>query len=867
MRLGDAENAARHQSARATPLPGGPMTTHQLISQGLSAAVAAERLAAEGHNELQRAQRRTLLKIAREVLSEPMFQLMLAAGVVYLLLGDLREALLLLGCALGSILITIFQESRTEHALEALRDLSSPRALVIRDGVAVRIPGRDVVRGDIVVISEGDRVPADLRLHSVQDLQADESLLTGESLPVAKRADTAPPSADTRALQPGGDGLPYLFSGSLIVRGSGIGEVYATGSNSELGKIGKLLGEVRSEPTALHVQTQRLVRRVAILGLGLSALITVLYGLIRHTWLDGLLAGIALAMSLLPEEFPLVLTVFMALGAWRMARRNVLTRRSAAIEALGAATVLCSDKTGTLTQNQMRVVELRCNGATFAGADLSSAATETLRRQAQLACKALPVDPMDKALHVLAGAAPNSLTLLREYGLSAERPVMTVVWQDTDGSINIAAKGAPEAIADLCHVDDTQRAEIRREIDAMAARGLRVLAAASCSWRGALPETPQRFPLHWLGLLGFSDPLRPGAADAIRECRNAGIRVVMITGDYPTTARAIAEQAGIDSTEMLTGAELERLSDAELRVHVSRASIYARVVPQQKLRIVTALKANGEIVAMTGDGVNDAPSLKAAHIGVAMGGRGTDVAREAAGIVLLDDDFGSLVAAVRQGRRIYDNLRKAMSYILAVHVPIAGLTLLPLLFGWPIILSPVHIVFLELVIDPVCSIVFEAEAEEADLMQRPPRNAQAPLFSTRLVLWSIAQGAAVLTLVGVLFYSTLRAGMPVADGRALAFAALVSTNFGLIFVNRSFSDSIITALRQPNAALWRILLLTATILGFVLYLPAAREIFHFGVLHGDDLAIALASGLALLAALEWIKHGIRRYESKTAAGA
>jgi Ca2+-transporting ATPase len=819
--------------------------------RGLSSAEAAGRLVTEGYNELPRSRERSLLRILLGVLKEPMFQLLLGAGAVYLLLGSLGDALLLLAFAMGSILITVYQDSRTEHALEALRDLSSPRALVIRDGEPRRIPGRNVVRGDLLLLSEGDRVPADLRLLSAQDLMADESLLTGESMPVAKRAGAADGTP-----KPGGDQLPWLFSGTLIVRGSGLGEVYATGLRSELGKIGKLLAEVRSEPTALHVQTRRLVRIVASVGLSCSALVALLYGLTRDAWLDGLLVGIALAMSMLPEEFPLVLTVFMALGAWRLARRRVLTRTPAAIEALGAATVLCTDKTGTLTENRMAVAELRCNGESEAADAPMPPAARELLAGAQLACKPMPVDPMDKAVLALAGAADPQLQLLREYGLSAELPAMAMAWQQADGTLRIAAKGAPEAVAGLCRLDATQGALILAEADDMATRGLRVLGVAVADWQGELPQSQRAFAFRWLGLVAFSDPIRATAAAAIRECRAAGIRVAMITGDYPATARAIAHQAGIAGDTLLEGAELERLSDAELRERVRRVAIYARVVPQQKLRIVEALKANGEVVAMTGDGVNDAPSLRAAHIGVAMGGRGTDVAREAAGLVLLDDDFGSLVAAVRQGRRIYDNLRKAMCYILAVHVPIAGLSLLPLLFGWPMILSPIHIVFLELVIDPVCSIVFEAETEESDLMSRPPRDPREPLFSRRLVAWSLLQGVAVLALLTLLFLTALQAGMPIDDVRALSFAALVSTNLGLIFVNRSFGVSIITALRQPNPMLWRVLAVTAALLITVLYLPAARELFHFGRLHVHDLAIALLSGLVLLAMLEWTKRGV-----------
>jgi len=818
---------------------------------GLSSDEAAERLRRDGPNELPRDDGNALLGIVRDVLKEPMFQLLLGAGAVYLVLGDLGEALLLLGFACASIVITILQETRTERALAALRDLSSPRALVIRDGRPQRIAGRDVVVGDIVLLHEGDRVPADIRLHAAQELHVDESLLTGESVPVSKA--TGP--ADTATTHPGGDDLPDVFSGTLIVRGSGAGSVRATGPRSELGRIGALLAQVDPTPTSLHRETRRMVRIMASSGLAVSALIALLYGLTRGSWLEGALAGIALAMSLLPEEFPLVLTVFLALGAWRIARHRVLTRRPAAIEALGAATVLCTDKTGTLTQNRMQVVALQTGDAQWNPAEFSEPAAQALLACARRASQTLPVDPMDRALDALQPLAPE-LTAVREYGITPALPAVTRVWAGADGAQQVAAKGAPEAIARLCDCDAAALARIRAEVDAMALRGLRVLAAADADWQGPLPDAATGFTLRWRGLIGFSDPLRPGVADAIKDCRNAGIRVVMITGDYPATARTIAAEAGIDATRALTGAELDQLDDAALRAAAAEVSVYARVVPAQKLRIVEALKANGEVVAMTGDGVNDAPALKAAHIGVAMGGRGTDVAREAAGLVLLDDDFAALVAAVRQGRRIYDNLRKAMSYIVAVHVPIAGLSLLPLLFGWPMIMTPVHIVFLELVIDPACSIVFEAERAEDALMRQPPRDPREPLFSRRMIAWALVQGTAVLALVTLLFHTALRGAAAVDDARALAFVALVSTNFGLIFLNRSFSDSVITALRRPNSALWWMLALTIAVLGLVLVVPPVRTLFRFGILHGDDLAIALLAGLGLLVVLEWIKHGL-----------
>jgi len=828
---------------------------------GLTQQAAAARLASEGRNELPRLQRRSVPRILREVLGEPMFQLLLAACLVYLLLGDRAEALLLLGFACGSIVITILQEIRTENALEALRELASPRALVIREGQPQRVAGSDVVRDDIVMLAEGDRVPADLRLLSDRELRVDESLLTGESVAVSKRPQPVEGPAPAE-IRPGGDGQSTLYAGTLIVGGEGLGRVYATGLRSELGKIGRLLSEVQEEPSPLHRQTRRIVRVSAAAGLSVSLVVALVYGLVHQAWLQGALAGLALAMALLPEEFPLVLTVFLALGAHRMAQQRVLTRRASAIETLGAATVLCTDKTGTLTMNRMEVAELRSQTHSWrrgTGAP-SAGELELLTAAAIAASKPVPIDPMDRALRSLGAELGTDRgrtagRLAHEYGLTPELPVMTLAWRSPgDETLMIAAKGAPEAIARLCRLSPQQTDALRSEVDRMATQGMRVLGVAHALHRGALPASQQDFGFHYLGLVGFSDPLRPSVVTAIQDCRKAGVRVIMITGDYPATARAIAHQAGLDAqAELLTGADLERLDEAALRERVRQVSVFARVVPQQKLRIVEALKANGEIVAMTGDGVNDAPSLRAAHIGVAMGGRGTDVAREAAALVLLDDDFGSLAAALRQGRRIFDNLRKAMCYILAVHVPVAGLALLPLLFGWPMVLAPAHIVFLEMVIDPVCAIVFEAESEEDDIMRRPPRDPRQPLLSRALVLWSLAQGAAVLLLLASMYALLMHWHTDVEVARALLFVALVATNFGLILLNRSFSSSLLTALRRPNPALWRVLGLTATALAVVLYLPAARELFQFATPPLRSLLPALVCGLAALVLLERTK--------------
>jgi Ca2+-transporting ATPase len=835
------------------------------VLAGLSSAEARARLEREGFNELPATGGRSGVRIAGEVIREPMFALLIAAATIYAVLGDRGEALMLLAFATISVSIAIIQQGRSEKALEALRDLTSPRALVIRDGQRVRIPGREVARGDLVVITEGDRVPADGILISGDHVEIDESILTGESQAMRKRATAAIPASLSA---PGGENASQVFSGTLVIRGTGLASILATGRTSAIGAIGQSLSGLAPEQPRLQRETRRLVIVFGAGGLALSVLAFVLYGLLRGSWLEALLGAIALGMSMLPEEFPLVLTVFMVMGAWRLSRSRVLTRRAAAIESLGAATVLCTDKTGTLTRNLMSVAHLQTADATWESDAApqrigSSASLTSLLSAATLASDTHRLDPMDRSLANLHDVAnPEALTgtLLREYPLRPELLAVTRVWDFGDGGgSRIAAKGAPEAVAQLCAMPAAELTALRVQVDELARRGMRVLAVAGAKAPGGeLPAAATGFAFRFLGLVGFADPLRESVPEAIRECRSAGIRVLMITGDYPATARAIARQAGIDHGEVCSGEELRNLDDTALANRVREVSVFARISPDQKLRIVNALKANGEIVAMTGDGVNDAPALKAAHIGIAMGGRGTDVAREAASIVLLDDDFGSIVRAVRLGRRIYDNLRKAMGYILAIHVPIAGIALLPVLFGWPLVLTPMLIALLELIIDPACSVVLEAEREESDVMKRPPRRPDGALLTRSIIVWSILQGIAALALVAAVFFFAMLLPATEEKVRTLTFVTLVGANIALIFVNRTFSSSLRTALGRPNRVLAWGLVISAGVLATILTWPALRGFFGLGALRGDELALCLGAAAALLVLLEVAKTAWRR---------
>jgi len=835
---------------------------------GLSGEHAKKLLTEEGYNELPSSKPRNVFAIAFSVCREPMFILLVACGVIYLILGDKQEALMLLFFVFVVMGITFFQERKTERALEALRNLSSPRACVIRNGVQLRIPGREVVRGDILMLVEGDRVPADAVLLQSVSMTIDEALLTGESVAVRKQAiDEKQLGIDDPVDVPGGDDLPYVFSGTLVVQGKGIAKVLSTGANTAIGRIGDALSSITPETTHIKLEIDKVVKYASIAGCVLAGFVAFWYGFMRSDWLRGFLSGITLSMAILPEELPVILTIFLGLGAWRMAQKKVLTRHVPAIEMLGAATVLCVDKTGTLTQNKMEIAQLSASEQMFEVLQANpSILPETFHEVLEFAVLAShrdPFDPMEIAIrecgiNLLKGTEHlhSSWELVDDYPLTKELLAMSRVWKSQNNTdYIIAAKGAPEAIIDLCHLDDEAEQKIIQQVNKLAEKGLRILAIAKSKFtEQTLPEIQHDFIFEYLGLIALADPIRPSVKASVKEAVNAGIRVVMITGDYPATAMSIAQQIGLESAGgVITGLELEKLSNEDLQVRIKKVNIFCRVVPEQKLRLVNAFKASGEIVAMTGDGVNDAPALKAAHIGIAMGGRGTDVARESASLVLLDDNFSSIVSSVKLGRRIFDNLRKAIAFIVAVHVPIVGLSLIPVILGWPAVLMPVHILFLQLIIDPVCSIVFEAEPEEKDLMQQPPRSKSARLFDHDVLKQGVLQGTLLLIVLLVIFGFSLNQGVVASEARALTFTTLVLSSIGLIFTNRSRSRLAVASIKLSNPSLWWISVSALLILSFVLFLPYLNHLFSFSKLDADEIAICLFIGIATFTMFELIK--------------
>lgn len=808
-------------------------------STGLTKSEAEHHLESDGPNLLPSAKPRNFLQQFIGVVREPMLTLLVAAGLINFLVSEVLDASVLMLTVFIVVGISLYQSSRTERALVALRDLSSPRALVVRDGIEARIPGKDVVRGDLVILSEGDRVPADGRLISASNLSVDESMLTGESLSVYKKSDD------------------QVFSGTLIVTGYGRAIIENIGAKTELGKIGTALQSIEIERTHLQKEIDRLVRVIYIAALASAVAVVVIYGMTRNDWVEGSLAGIAASMALIPEEFPVVLTLFMAIGAWRMSQKGVIARRSAVIETLGSATVICVDKTGTITMNQMAVHEMKIDGELLVlNDDPIPDIYREITQSALLASPINPFDPMDKAFHVIASHEEN-WELVREYPITDKLMAMSNVWKTQDGYV-VASKGAPESIASLCRLNDQQIKAIIKDVDDATKRGFRVLGVAKAVFDNKLelPDSPNKFEFQYLGLVHLHDPVRPGVPEAVAECARAGVRTVMITGDYPGTALSVAKEVGLNyEAGVITGPELGKLSDLELAERIKSVSVFARMVPEQKLRLIRALKLDGEIVGMTGDGVNDAPALRAADIGIAMGGRGTDVAREAASLVITDDDFTSIAGGIRQGRGIFANLQKAMSYIIAIHVPLFGMALIPVFVTkWPLVLLPAQIAFLELIIDPASSIVFESEQTDPDIMSRKPRDVNEKIFNKRSLGLSVAQGFGVLVVVLAMYLWALNSGKSDDLVRTMSFGTLMLGNIALVLVNRSQHLSIFQTFKaRKNKTIKWVLGGGIGMLVLLVNVPIMREAFNLAYLNAAQWLLVFVAGFGSVLWIEIYK--------------
>lgn len=811
------------------------------LQTGLSSAEARRRLEEFGPNRLPSAKPPTvwdrLLRLARE----PMLILLLLAAAIYFVLGSMAEGIMLMLFAVFSISLMLIQERRSEHALAALQQLAAPLARVRRDGEDIRVPSAELVPGDLIILSEGERVPADGLLLAASHLAVDESLLTGESVPVDKTASPALAAALSNR----------VFGGTLIISGHGVARVTETGARTETGKLGTSLASIVPEQTHLQQATGRLVRVFGILALLVCGGLAVYYGLVMRDWLQGILSGIALGMAMLPEEFPVALAIFLAIGSWRLAQAGVLVRHAAAVEALGATTCLCVDKTGTITENRMQLRYLDDGQTRLDVRQLQAmpASFVPLLRAARNASRRDGYDPMDLAVFdladkTLASDLDQGLGLAREYGLTNTLLAISQVWRDSNGNLFVATKGAPEAVVGLCTLVPGDAAAVVDRAHRLANDGLRVLAVAEAGWdTEMLPDDPRQFSFRYLGLLAFEDPVRASVPAAVAAAHAAGVKVKMITGDFPSTARTIAGEAGIPNAQVVTGDELRDAGPELLQQVALTVSVFARVRPEQKLQLVDALQANGETVAMTGDGVNDAPALKSADIGIAMGKRGTDVAREAAGIVLLEEDFGHIIEGIRLGRRIFDNLRKVIIYIAAVHIPIAGLGFLPVVFGMPIAIWPLHVVVLEMVVDSMSSLAFEDTPAEPDIMRRPPRRRSESVAALPQLLYGVAQGSAVLAAAFGIYAGALALGVDEDAARAMTILTTIIGNLGLVLSNSSQHSIFVGALPRPQPLFLPISAVTLTLIALAIYVPVLRHVFHFGVPSAIELAVAVAAAL------------------------
>jgi Ca2+-transporting ATPase len=797
--------------------------------RGLTAAEAASRLLRDGPNALEARRRRAPLRAIASVAGEPMLLLLAAAAGLYVWLGEWLDAAAMLASVAFVVLLNIYQNLRAERALDALRDLTAPRARVIRDGVQAVVVAESLVVGDLVLVAAGDRVMADARLLEGAGIEVDESLLTGESVPVRKSADS-----------------PALFAGTFVVQGEGIAEVTATGARTEFGRLGHSLASVRRAESPLRLQIRRLVRIFAPISVTGAAVLAATLILRGADWREGALGALTFALATVPEEFPVVLSVMFALGAWRLARIDALAQRPDAIETLGCMSVLCTDKTGTLTENRMHVEQALVPGAGFVHAVADGDPRTGLLDAAANASPDRAVDPMDVAVLAAAGADAAASRLARFYPFSNELHA-TAGGVVEEGSPRVFCKGAPEALAELCRLDAAQRDALDRDVAALAASGYRVLGVARSEPLPSpdFPDDLRSMRFAWCGLVALADPLRADVPAAVQRAQGAGIRVLLVTGDHPVTACAIAQAAGIATNDAVTsGSEIAAMPDDELVRRTRECAVYARVRPADKLRLVQCLVAAGDVVGMTGDGINDAPALAAAHVGIAMGGRGSDVARHAASVVLADDRFSTIVDAVALGRAIYANLLRAVQYVTAVHIPIAGAALLPAIAGVAPVLLPVHVVLLELLIDPASTLVFERRAPDPSAMRVPPRPLRASLLSWLIARRALALGFAALLGAFGTYAIARRAGVGPDALPAYLFVSIIGGNLAAL-----------AATAWPTArgrggflGIAVAVLATSALVAAAAVIPVSARLLHLGHLQPSFAVIAALLAVLVVAA-------------------
>ena len=815
--------------------------------KGLNSEEVEELRKKHGYNELVKTEKPSAIKKFLEVFKEPMFLLLLGTAALYFILGEPKEAAIMLVFVAFVASITFIQEWKTERTVNSLRDLTSPHVNVKRDGEKKLIKSNELVPGDIIFISEGERIPADCEVLEASNFSVDESILTGEPEAVFKV------TADEDKSDKSGDYWKkyMLYAGTLSIFGKCTAEVASIGFDTEYGKIGKAISETEDEITPLQKKTRALVKNLAIAGLILCVLVIIFSYLYSGNLIESILSGITLAMAMIPEEFPVVLTVFLSLGAFRLAKKNTLIRRIAAVETLGSATVLCVDKTGTITKNIMEVKYAYIDGRLIEVNKLSS---KEFKKLMILSCEKDPYDPMEKAIVKVGEKHIDikklyDLDILEKVPFNSQTKRMANIFRK-DEKMYVALKGAPATVLPLCSLTEDDEKSILKAMDNMADKGLRVLAFCE-SYSDELKENIEDYSFTFKGLVGLQDPPKEGVREAIEVCKKAGIRVVMITGDYSKTAEAIGKEIGLKfNNTTITGEDIDSMSEEGLCEKVNHCDIFSRVIPEHKMKIVKALKKNNEIVAMTGDGVNDAPALKSADIGIAMGKRGTEVAKEASHMILMDDNFTTIVESVKDGRRIFDNIRKAMVYILIIHIPIAAIALCSPIFNLPQILLPVHIVLLELIIDPTCSIIFEGEEAEPYIMEQPPRSPEEPLLTWKMTIKAVLQGTVMFLGAFLPFHYLVDYGYNVDFARSFSLMTLVVSNVILVLVDRSNTKSLFSIFREGKSKSSLIINGIALVMIFsVVYIKPLNSIFKTIPLDGKMLSLSIL--LAIISAAWW----------------
>lgn len=792
----------------------------------------------------------TVWKAIKGVVFEPMFLLLIISAGVYHLLGELTEAIYMLCAIILVSAISFFQDTRSRNALSALKTLSAPRAKVIRNGNVSEILSSEVVVGDYLIAEEGTVVAADGVIIQENDFSVNQSMLTGESFPVNKSV-----NSDNK-----------VYQGTLVTSGLAVYTVTKIGNQTELGKIGTSISSIKEEVTPLQKQINKFVTQMAIAGGIIFIIIWTVSYFKTGSFLDSLLKALTLAMSILPEEIPVAFTTFMALGAWRLMKKGVIVKQTQTVEALGAATVICTDKTGTITENKMQLAKIYLPVKQLVlGQDQWKQSSETFGVIYYSVCASEPVpfDPMEIAIHeeykkLSARDERSGFKMVHEYPLSGKPPLMTHIFEDNHGKRIIAAKGAPEGILNMVNLTPLEKFHAEEALRSLAKDGYRVLAVASSEYTGfEFPEDQHSFPFQFEGLIAFYDPPKQNINKVFHAFYDAGIAVKIITGDNALTTSAIARKAGFKGAEFaFEGEQLLKMNEAELEKQVEKANVFTRMFPEAKLRIINALKRKNNIVAMTGDGVNDGPALKAAHIGIAMGKRGSELAREASSLILLDDDLGKMVDAVAMGRRIYFNLKKAVQYIVSIHIPIILTVTLPLLLNWiyPIIFTPVHVIFLELIMGPTCSIIYENEPMESDAMKRPPRRITQTFLSWKEISMSVWQGLIITAGTLLVYQMAVTEGNEEKVVRTMVFTTLFTANIILTLVNRSFTFSVFSSFKYKNNLLRGMILASLLLLVLMLKIPAIQGFFGFTDLNYSQVLTAILIGVVSVIWFEFYKY-------------